>query len=291
MKKIFSFKSLSLNIYQIAFVFLFSVTIFACTTMFIQYSYLKAEYYEFLGLQREYRGYLLKLKCLIEDFKKLSDQDNSSLSEEKKKFLVVNRGPEYLKNSLIQYLRNNNLEYELNELQKSNCIPSSNAIRQSRRKRPTKQVESSYNLIRSIADVAFSWPLDFNSFWISSYFGPRKNPDRSNGFHYGIDLAALTGTIVKASASGIVIEAGYAPGYGNTIVIQHNKKYKTRYAHLHRINVKNGQKVQRGERIATVGNTGLVRSSGSDPSHLHFEVYVRNKRVNPLLALPKIKLK
>jgi murein DD-endopeptidase MepM/ murein hydrolase activator NlpD len=294
MKKEFVFKKLSLSIYQLAFIIVIAGTLVAGMAMFFQYDFLRRRSHELLDLQKEYRSYLVKLKSLIDDFQKVSDQDSSSLVDEKKKFLAVNRSPEYLKKSLIQYLRNNNLEYELNELQKLNFVPDSIISGPVKRFRSARKVqnESSYYLIRSISDIDFSWPLDFNSFWISSYFGPRKNVDRSNGFHYGLDLAALSGTIVKSAALGIVKEAGYSPGYGNTILLEHsNRKYKTRYAHLNSINVRVGQKIQRGAKIGTVGNTGLVRSSGKDPSHLHFEVYIRNKRVNPLWILPRIKLK
>ncbi|OGB83931.1 hypothetical protein A3F66_02185 [candidate division TM6 bacterium RIFCSPHIGHO2_12_FULL_32_22] len=295
MKKVFIFKKLS-DINQIAFVVVIIAAFISGAAMLFQYSYLKARSNELLDLQKEYRSYLIKLKCLIDDFQKSSDQDSSSLVDEKKKFLVVNRRPEYLRKSLIQYLKNNNLEYELGELQKLNFVPDSVIQRpvsriRARSRSLKKDHESSYHLIRTISDITFSWPLDFNSFWISSYFGPRKNADRSNGFHYGLDLASLSGTIVKASASGIVKEAGYSPGYGNTILIEHNKKYKTRYAHLHSICVKIGQKVERGSKVGAVGNTGLVRCAGRDPSHLHFEFYIRNKRINPLWVLPKINLK
>ena len=292
MKRTFNINNFSVNLFQLIFVVIFGVTCLTGTAMFVQYIYLKRHSDELIRLQGEYRGCLRTLKSMIDEFQKVSEQGNSCLTDEKKNFLVVNRSPEYLKKSLIKYLKENNLEYELAELTKSNFIPDSTIRQPIRRMRPARtEHESSYYLIRSLGDISFSWPLDFNAFWISSYFGPRKNADRSNGFHYGLDLAALSGTIVKASGSGTVKQAGYSPGYGNTIVIHHDKKYKTRYAHLKSIKVKIGEKVQRGQKIGTVGNTGLVRSSGRDASHLHFEVYVRNKRINPLWVLPKIKLK
>lgn len=134
-------------------------------------------------------------------------------------------------------------------------------------------------------DIIFLWPLSRQKFWISSYFGWRMIRQKRN-FHYGIDLAALKGTHVYAVAAGSVLESRYAPGYGNTIVIKHNHKYKTRYAHLDTLRVKRGQEVERGDFIGTVGDTGHVRKSGRDASHLHFEVYVFGKQVNPLAVLP-----
>ena len=120
---------------------------------------------------------------------------------------------------------------------------------------------------------------------MSSFFGPRKNSDGSVGHHNGIDMAALRGTPVKAAAAGEVETAHFETGYGNTIVIAHTKKYKTRYAHLDGMNVKVGQKIIKGAVIGRVGDTGNVRKQGRDASHLHFEVYAWSKRVNPLYFL------
>jgi len=96
-------------------------------------------------------------------------------------------------------------------------------------------------------------------------------------------MASLKGTPVCAAYTGIVVEARYAKGYGNTIVIAHSRKYRTRYAHLSKILVKVGQKVKRGAMIGRVGDTGYVRSSnGKDASHLHFELIEFGKKINPL---------
>ncbi len=104
-------------------------------------------------------------------------------------------------------------------------------------------------------------------------------------YHYGIDMAANKGTPVRAAATGIVLESYWNNGYGNCIIVAHNRKYKTRYAHLNTRRVKIGQKVKRGEVIGTVGDTGLVRKSGKDASHLHFEVYAFGRHINPLTVL------
>lgn len=138
---------------------------------------------------------------------------------------------------------------------------------------------------RSIQDFTFHWPLELHHFWISSLFGARKKANGAPGFHYGIDLAAMKGTVVKAAAAGIVIQAQYLPGYGNNVLIQHNKYYRTRYAHLHTMNVSEGQKIGIGQKIGTVGATGSVRKNGRDGSHLHFEIYHNGSHVNPLRYL------
>ncbi len=126
-----------------------------------------------------------------------------------------------------------------------------------------------------------SWPIDRSQFWLSSPFGPRKKPDGSWGFHTGIDMAAVWGTLIKAAADGVVVEAGYAHAYGNRVVIMHASKIKTLYAHLAKIDVNVGDAVKKGDIIGKVGDTGHVRKRGHDASHLHFEVYSAGKRVNP----------
>lgn len=132
----------------------------------------------------------------------------------------------------------------------------------------------------------FIWPIKPSNFWLSSLFGPRKKVNGSLGFHYGIDMAAMKGTPVKAAQNGVVIDACYASGYGNTIVIKHDQIFRSRYAHLHTIRVHVGQKVKKGMRIGTVGETGFIRKKGKDGSHLHFEVYENGKKINPLHYLP-----
>lgn len=292
---------MDINQQVITKVFWYTVSLFfvgSTGLMFNQYLVLKNEVDKLNTVHNDYNDCLAKLNAVIEDFQKSTDGNGDDCSDvdEKKKdnFVIVNRSPEYLSDSLVAYLKENNLTSELNQLRKMQYIkPVRNVIAQQSKqiRRPAKQKNiTMLDIPKQIAkDVLFSWPLSLKSFWISSYFGPRKKVDKTPGFHYGLDLAALSGTIVKSAIDGKVVEAGPAAGYGNTIVVQHkNKKYKTRYAHLNAIGVRVGQLVNRGQKIGTVGNTGLVRSSGKDPSHLHFEVMVGNRKINPLWVLPKI---
>ncbi len=114
---------------------------------------------------------------------------------------------------------------------------------------------------------------------ISSFYGIRRDPMRGvPTMHTGIDFAGPIGTPIYSTGDGIVIEAGYSfNGYGNEVIVDHGFGYKTRYAHLHKINVKAGQRVKRAEMIATLGSSG--KSTGP---HLHYEVIVRGKPVNPI---------
>ncbi|MGI6727120.1 MAG: peptidoglycan DD-metalloendopeptidase family protein [Anaerovoracaceae bacterium] len=110
---------------------------------------------------------------------------------------------------------------------------------------------------------------------LSSRFGPRWGR-----MHYGIDLAAPTGTKIRASDGGTVIFAGRDGSYGNVVKISHGGNRVTIYAHCSKLFVSKGSKVYQGQHIANVGNTG-----NSTGSHLHFEVRINGVAQNPLKYL------
>lgn len=113
---------------------------------------------------------------------------------------------------------------------------------------------------------------------ITSPYGIRKHPlKRKRSVHCGIDLVGMKEAPIYASAKGKVIFAGRQNGYGNVVEIQHNSKIKTVYAHLSMIKVKPGQMVERGVTIGRQGRTGSTTKE-----HLHFEVRINNRHVNPL---------
>ncbi|MCB8995472.1 MAG: M23 family metallopeptidase [Bacteroidales bacterium] len=96
--------------------------------------------------------------------------------------------------------------------------------------------------------------------------------------HEGIDLTCPRGTNIFVTADGVVVEAGYTSGgYGNKIVVNHGYGYETLYGHCDKIFVKRGDRVKRGDIIGAVGSTGL-----SAAPHLHYEVHVNGKAVNPI---------
>jgi len=112
----------------------------------------------------------------------------------------------------------------------------------------------------------------------TSGFGVRSDPFRgSAAMHAGIDLAGPLGTPIYAAADGIVGRAQWANGYGNLVELEHGRGIQTRYGHLSQILVRDGQRVRRGELIARMGSTG--RSTGS---HLHYEVRLDGRAVNPI---------
>ena len=98
----------------------------------------------------------------------------------------------------------------------------------------------------------------------------------------GINIKASLGTNIKAADKGVVAYAGNElKGFGNLVLIKHSDGYITAYAHADKLYVKKGQKVLRGEKIATVGKTGSVNTP-----QLHFEVRAGKKAVNPRKYLP-----
>lgn len=116
---------------------------------------------------------------------------------------------------------------------------------------------------------------------ISSHFGVRRDPVHGrHRFHNGVDIAAAKGSPIGAMGAGTVVFAGWQGGYGNTVVIEHADGRQSRYAHADKLLVKQGETVEAGQTIATVGSTG--RSTGA---HLHFEVSEQGRRVDPLRAL------
>lgn len=122
-----------------------------------------------------------------------------------------------------------------------------------------------------------------NDGWYSSNFGWRIDPfTGSSAMHEGVDYMVPEGTLVHASAGGVVAYSDYHPQYGNMVEIDHGNDIVTRYAHASRVMVKVGQVVRRGDKIAEVGSTG--RSTGN---HLHFEVRYKGIAQNPVRFLQK----
>jgi murein DD-endopeptidase MepM/ murein hydrolase activator NlpD len=112
----------------------------------------------------------------------------------------------------------------------------------------------------------------------TSGYGVRSDPFRGRAaMHAGIDLAGPLGTAIYATADGFVGRSEWATGYGNLIELNHGRGIQTRYGHLTRSVVKGGQHVKRGQLIGYMGSTG--RSTGS---HLHYEVRIDGKAVNPI---------
>ena len=125
-----------------------------------------------------------------------------------------------------------------------------------------------------------TFPLGFplSGARMSSGFGMRGHPILGgHRMHSGVDLAAATGTPVRATSSGVVSKAEWFGSYGLFVAVNHGGGLQTRYGHMSRLNVVEGQSVRKGEIIGFVGSTG--RSTGP---HLHYEVRLNGSAVNPL---------
>ena len=137
------------------------------------------------------------------------------------------------------------------------------------------------NLYRIAASKApFANPVK-DSFRFTSQFGFRRDPKTGGRrMHSGVDFAAGLGTPLYATADGVVIHAGWGSGYGRLVKIQHEFGIETRYAHMSKMRVKVGQRVSRGDRIGDMGASGRVTGV-----HLHYEVRVGGKAVNPMIYI------
>ena len=286
-----------------------------CAIVLMQYNYFKVETDKMILVRQEYHQYIGMLKKVIQD--KYSDEVTDDLdllddakneidtknseeeislsaqqiddSQDQKEDVVEE--PEEEESKGFQFISAED-EKQLKDLRKQTrqilqTRKAAKSVKPKNKPLVNKQITQLKKVTPQLStqDFTFHWPLELHHFWISSLFGARKKANGAPGFHYGIDLAALKGTPVKSAAAGTVIQAQYLPGYGNNILIQHNKYYRTRYAHLHTMNVHEGQKISAGQKIGTVGATGSVRKSGRDASHLHFEIYHNGSHVNPLRYL------
>lgn len=183
----------------------------------------------------------------------LGGPDGSNFS---KNYLTVYR-QELLARKMHNYLRQLSTEARIEEVQQQELMQN---IRKNR---------------EVLASTPSIWPAEG---WITSTFGYRTSPFTSKReFHKGLDISAPLGTPVYAPAKGKVAFNGRDGDYGLALVVEHGSGLSTKYAHMHRSAVRQGQVVQRGELIGYIGNSG--RSTGT---HLHYEVRLNGVPVNPM---------
>ncbi len=130
----------------------------------------------------------------------------------------------------------------------------------------------------SLEKSGYIHPLSGSTYRLSSTYGFRTHPVyKTRRFHSGIDLGTKENTPILSIESGTVVSAGFARGYGNYVVIKHNGGIKSAYAHMNKILVTKGEKVNKEDKIGLVGMTGTATGN-----HLHFEIIKNNKKINPL---------
>jgi len=144
-------------------------------------------------------------------------------------------------------------------------------------------IESQLRLIEATGNPSFLPSMWAHLGKINNEFGYRRNPFNGRGyeFHSGMDIDGNRGDIITVPANGIITKAGWEGGYGNMIEVDHGNGLTTRYGHLSKIGVQAGDTVQRGQLIGLIGSTG--RSTGP---HLHYELRLNDKPVNPRRFLP-----
>jgi len=141
-----------------------------------------------------------------------------------------------------------------------------------------KGVEGRQALVAALPRL---WPLTTG--WLTSNFGDRTDPITGGAErHTGLDISAKRGTAVFATADGTVQLASFDGSYGNCVELSHGYGIATRYGHLSKFAVQVGQQIKRGDVIGYVGATG--RTTGA---HLHYEILLNNKPINPLQFLAK----
>lgn len=140
------------------------------------------------------------------------------------------------------------------------------------------QTLENLTMSRQVDEITIPAGEPVKSGWLTSTYGWRTDPfTGKRNFHSGVDYAASHGADVVAVASGLVIWAGRDGGYGNLVAIDHGDGFVTRYAHNKDLVVTTGDTVEKGQTIAHMGSTG--HSTGT---HVHFEVLLNNKKINPM---------
>jgi len=139
-----------------------------------------------------------------------------------------------------------------------------------------QQMERLLTLQTALAALPLTAPLD--AYWISSYYGKRRDPYNGRwAMHEGLDLAAQAGSPVQATAPGTVTLAGWKSGYGRLVIVDHGYGIRTYYGHLKSISVKKGQDIGHRARVGEVGSTG--RSTGP---HVHYEIRMDEEPMDPM---------
>jgi murein DD-endopeptidase MepM/ murein hydrolase activator NlpD len=147
-------------------------------------------------------------------------------------------------------------------------------------------LESRLNFVRHDVERREALANATPSIWpthggLTGFFGGRSDPFTGEpAYHQGIDISTEKGQPIFATADGVVDSAAYSGDYGNLVVLKHAFGLATRFGHLSKFNVSPGQDVRRGDIIGYVGSTG--RSTGS---HLHYEILVNGRLINPLQLL------
>ena len=281
-KKIFNFQ---ISIFTISF--LIVVLAGVVVTFFISTSRYTLTKKEMVELQNEQEGSINSMNLFKEEISVL----NNSVMEYKNnikdiiKLLGASQsenifglgGPETeIKNitEIIGLRNKGDYRSELETIKRINAdINASTKVLQNF----TKFLAAREEIIQKIPN---NWPI-IGGGYITSPFGMRRSPFTGNwAMHQGVDMSWWPGAPIRASADGVVVFSGMKGGYGRTIQIQHEYGFQTLYGHLSSITAYEGKQVKKGEIIGFLGRSG--RSTGF---HLHYEVRIGTKAVDPMIFM------
>jgi murein DD-endopeptidase MepM/ murein hydrolase activator NlpD len=281
-KKIFNFQ---ISLFTISFLVLLLsgivITFFVTTS---RYSLTKREVE---SLQKSQQGNVTALKLLkkeittldttVEGYKGNIKDIIKLLGASQSENIFGLGGPETEIKNLSEILgltNTNDYRTELETIQKINeDIATSKRVLQNF----TKFLAAREEIIQKIPN---NWPIIGGGF-ITSGFGMRRSPFSGNwAVHQGVDISWWPGAPIRASADGVVVFSGMKGGYGRTVQIQHEYGFQTLYGHLSSISAYEGKQVKKGEIIGFLGRTG--RSTGF---HLHYEVRIGTKAVDPMIFM------
>lgn len=175
---------------------------------------------------------------------------------------------------LLEEYQNNaeKMEEELNKMQEAS----------DRVAEMIKNMEDNEDFINSYTGGQLEWPVEGRYYVSSGYVGRMSPVGNGYEFHTGIDIPAPEGYEIIASEDGVVINAGWINGYGNTVIINHGGGITTLYAHNSKLLVEEGDEVSRGDEIALCGATGYATGN-----HCHFEVRINGEHTDPWKYLKK----
>ncbi len=251
--------------------------IFFFSSVFLMFlTFMSGLSFKLIVSNRNYSSLIAKLSSELEALKKENSQLKEkvfALEKEKEKILEGAVAELKEKSSIIEKILS-----EIGLKNKDKNSPSGKGgpfLPAPFDKNYKRLLERTEYLIKNIKQIPLGYPVYGR---ITSGFGMRIDPFNGKwAFHSGVDIKGRIGLPIRATADGIVKSIGYNRGYGKYVIIYHGRGFSTLYAHLYKIKVKRWQRVKRGDIIGLMGNTG--RSTGP---HLHYEVRVGNRPVNPL---------
>ncbi len=276
--------------------FIFIYSIIACWAGLTAYSFfITTRHIDYLATKQKNKALQEKIAFFIQEtvksnelvsqVEKIDHRLRNMVASNSKK--IINRYPFYA-SYLRTYLNLGKGGPSKNEQQVVDNLLQKNQFRKINKNlqiNSNKQIKSFLEISKCIflqKSILEATPCIWPTYgYISSRFGYRISPfTNKSEFHTGLDIANRKGSPVWATADGIVTVANRAKGYGYVIAIKHGYGLSTYYAHNSKLLVKIGDYVTRGQIISYTGNTG--RSTGN---HLHYEVRVRGKAVNPIYYL------